>query len=294
MGILSSGNFWATHYRFLNDLREGSLLIPKIESLLETRFLGFFTKHKNKVDNDAIKRDFGTVEALAKRESSRLAAALFDFQNKLAPSFVVSFCRHDSEKSAGHGLLSQWRGYASGGYCIVVNKEELLELIKGEQETSLDCSFAMGPVDYHNESRDDITEPFDKIFERLVPALLQGDRNANEIISELYPRMLTIVPFVKDGGFSEESEFRIVLQPLDIRKLRPDFQPTRPVKHREYRGTFVPYVTLFEKTNKLPIERIIVGPSDDAQRRAQGLVSLLASLELDVRVSISDIPYLGP
>ena len=211
----------------------------------------------------------------------------------MAPSFVVSFCEHKDAKLVRNGLLSQWRGYAAGGYCLVFNKDRLVELLNDDMKSSKDCSFACGPVDYHDEVGDDIVKPFNDIFEVLVPALLNKDTNADEKIAELYPQMLQLVPFVKDGGFSEEKEFRAVLQLMDIRRAIPDFSPTRELLHREMSGVIVPYIRLFTKRTDLPLERIVVGPSLNAERRAQGVRSLLASLMIEAEVTISEIPFTG-
>jgi hypothetical protein len=63
---------------------------------------------------------------------------------------------------------------------------------------------------------------------------------------------------------------------------------------RNDRGTLVPYIKLFERSNKLPIKKVCIGPHHDKKLRAESMSMYLHSIGLDnIEVVCSGTPYIG-
>ena len=107
--------------------------------------------------------------------------------------------------------------------------------------------------------------------------------------------MVRFVPFAKDGGFFEEKEYRVVISVIDMESSAGNEGVARPIEFRESFGMLIPYTYIFSKKMALPLplQRIIVGPSPNSNRRLLGIELLLKSLGLAIEVSLSDIPYIG-
>jgi hypothetical protein len=66
----------------------------------------------------------------------------------------------------------------------------------------------------------------------------------------------------------------------------------KPIHFRPYKNYLVPYVVLNESSGKpLPINRVIVGPSTEVERRRDSVEVLLNENGYDVEVVVSDIPF---
>jgi hypothetical protein len=120
-GIVDSGNIWATHLGFLNDLSEGRVALR---------------------DDDHARRL--RLEELDRR----------------SPVFIASFCRHEERHQMKNGLLSQWRGYAGvgGGYCVVLDEAALDMLVEDEKQACPDLTIIKKDVVYVGED-EPIPEP---------------------------------------------------------------------------------------------------------------------------------------
>jgi hypothetical protein len=150
----------------------------------------------------------------------------------------------------------------------------------------------------------------DTSVEQLFPILLSRcDYFFSHVLrGSLRPPMVEdgFAPFVaaatlfKHQGFREESEVRIVAIPgsreiLDqVQKEHADFRPAplKPILSTEKEdGTKRHHIALFESLKiKLPIKRIIVGPSrnqDGNYRRARELIGA------DIQIARSETPFIG-
>jgi hypothetical protein len=114
---------------------------------------------------------------------------------------------------------------------------------------------------------------------------------------------LTILSSIfKHRGFEEENEVRLVLSLFGPRlESLPETRSMRqhPVKTRIRMGEAVPYVELLARDvnglrQRLPINRIIVGPHRDKNGRKRAVQLLLKQHGLNPEmVTVSDIPYRG-
>jgi len=162
VGILASQKIWATHYKFLNDSSElqvmrvelAERLFPFLQKILVERHLGSGLKEKTKM------RKAGGPRAIARVEAERVAASYYStmfedspFGRAVAVPYITSFCAHtlDQKYEQKNGLLSQWRGYARGGYAIVFDTRKLCDLYGLETEKYYYTNAQIGDVVYQGD-----------------------------------------------------------------------------------------------------------------------------------------------
>lgn len=299
IGILESGSLRATHFDFLNDSTECrsilSVLLPRIEGELREIVPKLI---KRGLLDSAILSSSG---AFYKKEAENMVRAMMKATNNTAPYFIASFCVHEADTPTyTHGLLSQWRGYARGGFAIEFGEEELDELNNEEQRTFRYQGLMTESVVYRDhESRVD-----QKDFAGFAGALLKNlfPNKAHELedvlgtkVTEDFGRpFLTTAPFLKNPSFEEEKEYRIVA--LCNRPSVSEEGDGRSVKPIEFRarpsGEVVPFISLYSKLKKrLPIRSILVGPHHQQDSRVTALEILLEKHELKASIRVSEIPF---
>jgi hypothetical protein len=303
IGILSSSTLFATDYRYLNDPSEASeikkLILPVFQSeiaeispkLVEKNFL-----------NKKFYEDFGTnVHSL---EAEAMYRSMIRAIDNVSPFFLLSFCRHyPGSEEFNHGLLSQWRGYASGGgFAIEFDEEKLDALVKEEYEKFSYAGFRSDNVVYEDHQELLPTESFRGVAGELVRRLFEGagkDISAitgHKNFDEAAILFAKTAPFLKHVGFSEEEEYRISMICLRLRrgfqKAKEEKRKLKPISFRSRGSLVVPYIKLFEGFDKpLPIKSIIVGPHPYQDAQKEAALMLLESYGLDVEVRLSSIPY---
>lgn len=266
-GILESQSLRATHFRYLNDKTELELYK---EMLL-------FSLRKQQVSQNMVERFKEYIETVS--------GLVFDRQNQhLCDIFICSFCFHNSHNK-DFSLLSQWRGYGKdGGYAIGFDYEYLNNL-KEKERTIYDFDFAtFDPVTYWDKEAE-IPEEQKENVEFILTSYIKGHKNGQ--LREASDRYLRCLAHVKHDGFNEENEYRLVFgfKAASTKK---------EIKFRNYRGTLIPYIQLFKEDGRnLPIRKIIIGPSPDADLRRKAIELWLYKKELPGEVVISAIPYRG-
>ena len=90
----------------------------------------------------------------------------------------------------------------------------------------------------------------------------------------------------KHRSFMEENEVRIITH----HEEETNNKFIKEIKYRDADGYKIPYIKLFED-QELPIEKIIVGPHKDKEKRAAFLITKLKGTGIEV--TVSDIPYIG-
>jgi hypothetical protein len=102
----------------------------------------------------------------------------------------------------------------------------------------------------------------------------------------------------KHLAFKEENEVRIVAAPTNQtqeyidahQKIGKAIRPLKKVRVRTGNGKPIPYIELFGfPDHKLPISKIIVGPSADKEMIAAAIRKLVIGTKIEV--TVSDIPY---
>ena len=128
-GILQNQSLWATNYKFLNDYSEIVLFGDKLVTLIFSTVLEGYEQlivHKPLLKGKIQKE--GGFERIVQHD----AEGLIDSQYRALGSeiYILSFCGEPEKQSiANNGLLSQWRGYGTGGGAALVFDTEKLEEI---------------------------------------------------------------------------------------------------------------------------------------------------------------------
>jgi hypothetical protein len=300
LGILSSKSLFATDYRSLNDVSEGSMIRGLILSVFEAEIAEITPKLAEK----GLLRGFYEFHGARghRLQAEGFYKSIVKSLDDTTPPFVLSFCRHTEEKTIKHGLLSQWRGYAgSAGFAIEFNEPELVELIKIERETFAYPVMRSNYVRY--KGYDDLFDPkvyrgvagelTRRIFEPRDVSDITG-RMGDKEMDEVMINFANTAAFLKHEGFQEEQEYRIVAGRVDQDKIAPE--ATRRVKEIKFRskdGLVVPYINLFEGSPRdLPITSIIVGPHPFQEKQEAAVRMALKSTPFSkVDVRLSAIPF---
>ena len=160
--------------------------------------------------------------------------------------FVASFCEEPD-------LLSQWRGYAAGGFAIGFAADGLAALGEAEGAPRL------VRVDYGAESG---RRHLRGLFEQLADGgPYSGEERERLARTVLLPEMAR----VKEPSFAEEKEWRLLV--VEDRRERILFRP-------DVFGV-VPYVEIVLPEPSL-VREIVIGPATDQQLQRRGVEQLLA------------------
>jgi hypothetical protein len=160
--------------------------------------------------------------------------------------FVTSFCEEPD-------LLSQWRGYAAGGFAVGFAAEGLTALNRAPDAARL------VQVDYGAESG---RRRLRGLFEQLVAGGPYSQEERERLARKV---LLPEMACVKEPSFSEEKEWRLL-----VVEERPE-----RILFRVRATAVVPYVEL-NLPEPSPVCEIVIGPSVDQQMRRRGMEQLLA------------------
>jgi hypothetical protein len=310
-GILKSQMLRATHAAYLNDTTElyafkerlPSILAPSVESGINS----ILKKDPKKTSWVESKGGVTSLRDNIAAELSNLIYSTLNGSNGSAPfvePFIMSFCTTKSVQIAKSGLLSQWRGYGKeGGYAIVFDTEGLGNLL-AEEGKKEECGLFAGDVLYSSANDDRFRNEFGDDTNKLQTAIenyFLSDGNPTTL-GETYDPIMRCACRYKHWGFEEEAEVRLVAIPnskviLEAAAAEGVDAKTIKVSHFTRGGLLVPCIYLFESLTNilgkpLPIKRIIVGPHKDKEKRKHSVENLLYSLNLNVPVKVSEIPYI--
>jgi hypothetical protein len=325
-GIYLTNTIWATHFKYLNDASEFSilhgLLVENIRKELEVlgrtlqpnpSFADFVNKTSKSIPEFAKDHAYGVVDSMYDWD---VADAVQNFTPKPAEDapYVASFCVHsmDDEYTRQNGLLSQWRGYTgTTKYCIVFDAQQMAALLRAEAQRHLWRLITFDRVQYAGEGYRS-SETFEALAAFGVRTVLETLFGKSVLIPiektdgfELLKRfglensILSCAATTKHQSFSEEREFRVVAvragpQTIKRAKAKGQVIPNQLVKEmhtREWNGIKVPYIALFDKIGRhLPISRIIVGPSLRQEDNSQMIRRIIPE---SIPVVRSQIPFVG-
>ena len=313
-GILSSQTLWATHYRCLNDSSEffhsKSIIcqevLPKVICMIENEC-------KKNSEAKKVAETYGGINNIAKIEINEIInniifEALLNSPGLPQTPFVASFCKaHEDDISLQeNGLLSQWRGYGKdGGYAVIFDMEKIINEFAKEESSFYHGIANHGDIVYEpdrltmndnmKKSLEIISNHVYRIYkfvlyrEPLIPA------TAEELSSLFYCMTL-----LKHKGFKEETEYRFCVMSYGKEAKRNQYfvedksKSFKEIMTRNNEGTPVPYIKLFERSSKLPIKKICIGPHHDKELRVKLMNVYLKSIGLDyIKVICSEIPYIG-
>jgi len=188
--------------------------------------------------------------------------------------FVTSFASDGNQ-------LSQWRAYcpSTGGYSIGFEPEALMEaagaiLAPCVYEWSEQVALCEGTIEV-------VLEQY-----RQQPSGTEAKDHLTRCGADFFSAFLFLAAFLKDPGFSEESEWRLV--------TRGELEGTTAPLFREGRSGLVPYVELPLRLDEKPLtlKTVIVGPNPHVQLARQTAEALLRSYGVAFEdVAASGIPF---
>ena len=315
-GILSTQTLFATHYKYLNDTSEihqmRKPLIGNLQHFIKSGIRESLTGDKRQ---KTILTLLGGEHIVAYNEATKIIDTFYRvtfgggrIEHPFAEPFITSFCTHsdDEDYERENGLLSQWRGYSTtrgnGGFAIVLDTERLSELMLREAEFYHLSVLVFGDVVYDGD-----TEGFHREFSGLLEKL---EDYLDLIISGIpidlsghFDAFVNGVSRFKHRAFREEREVRIIISPTTqefyeyLKEDDPTFNPPDKLfKHIFHRpGTETPTTRLFdyEKEEKLPVVKIIVGPHRNQHENVDFAKALVDRAEMNVVIQPSETPYTG-
>ena len=314
--ILKTNSLWATKATHLNDSSEMETIWPRVRRHTVEYFGKEVEKYARRERQlTESKNTRGGLAKVAKSEGeeivgwmrSRLLAS--DSTSSITPPFIVSFTTHNGQSDQDkyhreHGMLSQWRGYArTEGIAVVFDKNKLQKLLKEECKRFDHWPCLLSDVAYDFENLE-----FEDHFPRLSETLKVWTRNFIEPVDDVDIRTLEnkvveelpdVVGRIKHPAFHEERECRIVIG-VNSKSLLVELDSTtklesgsfKQVHYRPGSVGLIPYIRLFEdSTQRLPINRIIVGPSRDQTGLEKKVHELVSAREITVHTS--QTPYVG-
>ncbi|PKN95995.1 MAG: hypothetical protein CVU43_22990 [Chloroflexi bacterium HGW-Chloroflexi-5] len=304
IGILKTQSLWATHYKFLNDYTELALfrnrLVQYIAPAVREQFVTL-VKHRKDVKRE-IERQ-GGIEHVVQHDAMSIVNAAYSATGE--DIYIASFCGEDKNEYVNrNGLLSQWRGYGSGGgVALVFDTKKLEEILKLEAERySYDLGLFADVIYSDDEAKlkRELSDGLKEISAYVSRMLLDMSLNRIEPpdATNVFPAFIKAISRYKHQGFKEENEVRIVCLPTNVdeeylriaKERNASTKPEKEPKARLKRGKLVPYIDLFDSTdNVLPIERAIIGPHIDKELRASFLRAMFRKSKFEV--TVSDIPY---
>ena len=298
-GILSNGEIWGTAYFTTNDASElnaGKGVLTDI--FIERTKQLYFENHP--CVSLYQRRGLNIFELAGKFEN-----LLFEGCTDTRQIYITCFCRTDSEPEFQNGLLSQWRGYgSSSGYALQFSRSKLTEWIGEIHQNGGQCTYSLDDVHYtfDNEHKDNVLllkEAYLEIYMNYLDKLVKMEQELGALIGlidvtpdipssssidEAVRYFVQYRSLTKNKHFSEENECRMSAF------VRNHFDS---IHFFNRNGVLVPYI----KTPQLPekfldcIKGIIVGPGANQEVRYQSVKHFLKSLNKEISIRLSQIPY---
>lgn len=250
-GIIENHSLWATNMYFLNDAAEMHHGISAFENAL--KYLGDeLNEHSIRMLHNAL-------------DGQR--------QHQARHNYNISFCQHSD-------LLSQWRGYAGAqGVSLEFDSEELKKsLAFGNSRVISHEVFYTDPESTLEAKAEIVDFVKSEAFTKNNNSLFYEFANFSNLFNG-------ILPFFKHRSFSEESEYRIVIQP----ESRSDDLLFRINQHG-----IIPYlnISVKEGTKRLPLKCVKIGPCKNKDFVAQGIEFLLnCNGYKDTLYSFTEAPF---
>jgi len=221
--------------------------------------------------------------------------------------FIFSFATHEDEYQKQHGMLSQWRGYGGADNVAITfetKKLERLLYLEHDRFKYMPCSIS--DVIYFRKEVDlaehipDLLRYLNEDVENMFSRQYAGHENVGKTLENLSAQLFSVAGRVKHEAFREESECRIIAGiPDGPHKDEFEEQAGSHVKRIHYRPGItdsIPYIKLFAGLGeKLPVKRIIVGPSRNqkaSEYRVRELVDKFGRVA-EITVQCSNIPFVG-
>jgi len=267
-GIIESQGFWLSDHRFLNDAEEYNngkkLVINLIEKLiLKKRYIRF----KKVLE--------GTLNYLK--------------QDRESPFYICSF-------STKIDSLDQWKGYANNndGVAIIFNNK----MKKMFNHFNVLPIFTASKVIYRDTIKYKILlKSIQMYFKEFLIDEIKNPKiiNLEDWSKELFETLSREFINFKNSEFESEGEVRLVVSNTQLSR-----EDTFNLEHRISNNRIIPYINISEfykeifQKNKLPIKKIIIAPTANADITYESIKVYLKNIGYDdVTVEKSKVPYRG-
>lgn len=275
LGILKDNKLWMTNILYLNDSSEYRHTIDLLKSEVEERkerlspYKGLMYSTITQED-EINNKTHHTLDILKK-----FCEVYSDFSRK--DTFLQCYVFSLSNSKNGDDL-NQWRSYCpkEGGFSIGFDYQRLVSIIdKSEGYTLKKC-------EYDPEEKQKLINPLlDHIHNSFES---DKDISTSLVWSFILVETISFSTFIKHTSFKDEQEYRVIKSGINDDK----------VNHCEGKSMIIPYVEFspMDENNKLPIRKIIVGPTPHPELSKLSVQSLLESKGYEgVEVETSNIPF---
>ena len=236
LGVVHNRELWATKIHYMNDATEFSIIFELITRRLDAEASKF--------------------RGLAKGPYLSTADILKKFIDLIRNVHVcvACFCKCGD-------LLSQWRGYSGAngyGYSIRFNTKKLKEFADK-------ANFFLTQCIYDRTEQDRIVG---EICDHYLPKIEAETADPTGLMREFTTKIIKYGAYFKHPAFSEEKEWRLISEPLDINDLH--FRPGRSM--------MIPYckkIQFHESSLDTPIDHIWVGPCPHMDLSVEAVHTLL-------------------
>ncbi|HLV00673.1 MAG TPA: DUF2971 domain-containing protein [Acidobacteriota bacterium] len=255
IGIIETRQIWATDINYLNDAHEFWHALEIASQALTAR--------ESQVCDEATRFALTQMKERLERVSNERI-------------YVASF----SEEA---DLLSQWRAYCppKGGFSIGFPSEVILSARSHGRDISVHkCIYGQ------QEQRQFIEDAISWSLEPLPYVIKRSHGDAegagHSCAWTFYRLMALISPILKDSGFSEEKEWRLVHV---THSETPEFRATDSM--------LVPYIPLqlYTRENAFEIRKVVVGPTAKLGLSFESLRSFLSHAGISCTVAATKLPY---
>jgi hypothetical protein len=269
LGILKTKSIWATHVRYLNDLQ----VITAGEDEFRQVMRELAGSHPGEGD-----------------DGSRVEAVLDAIRS--CDMYVASFSAANDGDS-----LSLWRAYGSRGigFSLGFRLKELRGIVEilTDPKKSPDGRW-LSKVDYSAAGKSGFREAFELTINSIKTH--SCDRDVLNVAAFLLARFF---PTIKNGGFADEVEYRIV----HVKSPKAGLRYVDGVEFRPGTFSLIPYVQVpLSPTSADPLllSRIVVGPCAHPNEAVRAVQMLLATKGIQaksedfpegVEVANSRVPY---
>jgi len=275
LGIIDSNSIWASHTDYLNGSTEIQHALRLLESFSRNIYM-----------EDDYLSSFGWAVGQGIRNMVR------------ATEYICSFSREAD-------LLSQWRGYCpkGSGVCLGFDEKIIRDYCNANGFVFSKCLYN------ENEQKEDIRKILNDCYQSFPKPLISrdeynslevekqceydacyrehltiglGKKEADFAIEKLCKEIQEYAPLIKDGGFYEENEWRVVVS-----------NPKGKISYRVVDSYLVPYMNIsFLENSKDALKKIVIGPNPNAQKCAASIKLALKSKGfMNTQVEISSIPF---
>jgi hypothetical protein len=256
LGIIESGEIWASDMRYLNDATEFMLALELARKIVLS------------LDNSTTRpHEYARISELSHTVEMITVMKLH--------VFVCSF-------SEVGDSLGQWRGYGNAGVAYSIGFQSAIL-----KKLAVKNAFRLVKCVYDPQQQatlvDKVVYKAYEMARDSKAATTEGKIEAHQW--ELALRLVEYAPLLKHESFAEEREWRLISKPV----ARADH-----IKFRPGLSTIVPYLPFPLKlgTGQMEIHRIIVGPSPHMELSIKSMKSFFESKGLEnVEVVPSNVPY---